>query len=141
MKNKLILAIGILTYMFISCTHSQKEYYNNGVLKTESEIKDGIKNGYSKHYSANGYLIALYNYEDGMKQGEFFTYYPDGNIEKHGFFNKDKLHGILIQFSTSKDTLLKTCFINGEITYTIRYDNGKPIRKIDNINNKITIYR
>lgn len=112
-------------------------------LNMKGELKEGKKNGSWNYYSPKGVLIKMESYldgvlnglyisykedggkfvatyENGYGEGEFFNYYPNGEIAYKGFLKKGNIDGEVKYFS--KD---------GEITKIENYKdnelNGKTI--------------
>lgn len=94
------------------------EYYKNGQIKTtgelnnclyetnymkiiaggcgvgnNSKIKKGNKHGEWKDYYENGILKSKYNYHCGLRQGNFFYYHENGNVDFIDFYTADKEMG------------------------------------------------
>ena len=77
-------------YEIISGNGFIKEYYENGCLFFEGELKNGEKTGKEKIYDECGHLIFEGNLENGIKQGKGKTYNYSGDIIFEGEFDKDK---------------------------------------------------
>lgn len=94
------------------------EYYKNGQIKTTGEFKNceyetnhtkiyvagcgvgnnstirkGKKHGEWKDYYENGILESKYNYFCGLRQGNFFYYHENGNVDFIDFYTADKEMG------------------------------------------------
>ena len=57
------------------------EYHDNGKIKSESEYKNGKRNGLSKEYHENGKLKFILEYINGKIKGPGEEYYPDGTLK------------------------------------------------------------
>lgn len=57
-----------------------KEYYRNGKLKAEINLKNGLLNGPMKKYSESGYLKSAINYRNGIRHGETKIYWENTNV-------------------------------------------------------------
>lgn len=120
----------------------------------KGEFRNGLYNGKGKFYTK--YRNYKGNYVDGKKNGEFFHYYSDGNIEKKETYKDDKLHGEYISYchKTSR-VVLSEMYEKGEkhgptkeywhtsykrIKSLDMYKNGKKdglcVKYDSNINNK-----
>lgn len=111
-------------------TGQAKEFYSNGSLKKEAYFENGIPQGKVNIYDQNGRLIAIEQYEKGLKNGQTVLYnfihnvlaeekidYKNGMINgKHQLFGPN---GKLILVEEYKDDKL-----NG--TREIFFQNGKP---------------
>jgi len=71
-----------------------KEWYDNGQLFLEFNMKNGIKNGVCKKWHNNGELMLIYNYTSGKLHGEQRKWYSNGNIKAQWNYDNDVLHGI-----------------------------------------------
>ena len=92
----------------------EKDYYSNGELRIEIEMKDGLKNGWTKEYYKNGQL----------KQEE---YYDKGILAK--VRKKYSETGVLLgewQIDNGKENgLYKGYYPSGKMYREIEYENGK----------------
>lgn len=71
-----------------------KEFYLNDVLKSETNYKNGKKEGLAKYYRENGTLEKEINYKSDLLNGYCFWYHLDGKtIETKGFWVNDKQFG------------------------------------------------
>jgi hypothetical protein len=67
-----------------------KEYYDNGCLAYEGEIKNGIKQGKGKIYDINGSLIYEGKVINGIKNGKGKEYDKNRNLIFEGGFKNGK---------------------------------------------------
>lgn len=74
--------------------------YDNGAIKTETSMKDGVRNGPSRFYTDDGHLVFVFEYKDGVPHGQnkyFYdsgklydlTIYKDGTFIERNIFNED----------------------------------------------------
>lgn len=73
-----------LPQIIISDLDSKKheEYYEDGALKLEVKLKDGMKNGSLKMYHANGKLSLKGEYENDKPTGKWKYYNENGDLVK-----------------------------------------------------------
>jgi len=90
-----------------------REYYENGRTNTETNYKDGEKNGKFLYYYENGQIEGEGNYKDGEKDGKYTLYYENGKIKEKGYYKDGELDG-----------LIKSYFENGELETKRQYING-----------------
>ena len=67
-----------------------KEYYENGCLAFEGEIRQGEKNGKGKLYDECGHLVFEGELENGIKKGKGILYDYRGNIIFEGEINNNE---------------------------------------------------
>jgi antitoxin component YwqK of YwqJK toxin-antitoxin module len=98
MKNLfLFLALG---FVFLSCKPKQiqvvEDVYDNGTPKV---VIDYLVRGndsiplLEKQFHKDGSLLLQGKYINGLRQGEWLSWYPDGKIWSKGFFSKGKRTG------------------------------------------------
>ncbi|PZR41243.1 MAG: hypothetical protein DI538_01950 [Azospira oryzae] len=130
------LLVIILLFLFIKCNQQEyrQEFYDNGAIKTKSEIAHGIKNGIEYIYSPEGETVAIHHYQDdslsgtssfykkdgmlylqityskGVKEGSYRIYYQNGNIGEAGTFHQNKKRGTRFIFYEKDSGKVKTEF-------------------------------
>ena len=90
-KSAILLAIAS---MFINSTaHAEvrKEYYDNGQVKEEANLKDGKLEGIGKYYYESGQLWEEGNFKDGKLEGITKTYYENGQLQAELNYSDGKL--------------------------------------------------
>lgn len=75
-------------------TGVQKQYYDNGQLKSEVPFKDGKINGLTKTYYDDGKEKLTIPYENGVKQGTSKYYYESGKLYRETPYLDNKIHGV-----------------------------------------------
>ena len=98
----------------------EKEYYNNGKLKFEYEIKNDEKEGFFREYYENGQLKKESCYKNGKLNALCKQYYENGQLELEYTLNEGKIHG-----------LCKKYYENGqlEFEYNIKDDKKEGLCK------------
>jgi uncharacterized protein len=71
---------------------TSKEFTSTGFLLGEGLFdNNGKRTGEWKLFDEYlEYFFGFGLYEDGLKQGKWMFYYPDGNLELEGYYNRDK---------------------------------------------------
>lgn len=73
----------------------QKDYHDNGKLKSEAEIKNGVQHGESRFYYEDGNLFKIAFFENGQQVDTMKIFYRNGQLQevsiivdglKNGFF-------------------------------------------------------
>ncbi|MDC1024531.1 toxin-antitoxin system YwqK family antitoxin [Flavobacteriales bacterium] len=117
-----------------------KEYWLNGKIKIDSNIKNKKIHGKNKEYFQNGNLQLEGNFNNGKENGLWKGYYEDGQkkIEEeyknginHGVYKKYHRNGELCQevkFENGKeDGLYKEYFEDGTLFREILFKNGEEV--------------
>lgn len=71
-----------------------KEYNEDGVLKTETNYKDGLREGLKITYFENGTISFQQEYKNNIQKGQFISYYPNGKIESEGMANNQNIYDV-----------------------------------------------
>jgi len=148
----------VLIYQKDSLKAHSISYYESGNKLAEGDFKDQQKEGEWIYYHDDGTSVSLVEhyehgkldgkkityyvnqkvvyeiieYQDGIKNGEWKRFFPDGKIMTKSFYRNGKLDGPFIQFTDEGDTLLKGNYQDGEQQGEwIFYDDttGYPVRK------------
>lgn len=79
-----VLCVAAFFALFISCDDREKvEYFPNGKIKIEAQLKDSNYHGYYKEYYKDGKQKTIMTYRDGLKQDTSFHFYePDYKYSK-----------------------------------------------------------
>jgi len=109
-------------------------YYTNGKLKSEVSYVNGKKQGLIKEYDENGTIETLVYYhngyitdreeinrrdKNGMKQGTWKEFYPDGKLKKEEVYKDDMLEGLYKVFNEK-----------GNLTLVLNYKDGKLVKEV-----------
>jgi hypothetical protein len=106
-----ILLIAILFLDSCDRTRNKLLYHDNGRLKAELSIKDGLRNGYCKFFYPNGNIMHEGSFRNDLKVGRHLEYFADSQA--------------LVQF---------------EVYYEIRDGKQVPIKKIKYNRDGLAIY-
>ena len=93
----------------------QKDWYDDGQLRSESNYKDGKSEGVQKWWYENGQLEFEGNYKDGKKHGKE-TWWNNGQVVKEENYKDGKLDGKYTEWYG---------YENGQIKTETNYKNGK----------------
>lgn len=74
---------------------------------------DEAYTGWCVLYLRGGILKSKRQYENGMLNGDFITYHPNGNIESIIPHKNNRYDGWYLKFSASGDTIYKKLYKNG----------------------------
>lgn len=105
-------------------------YYPDGKLKLEVPFIRGVEQGFGKEYAADGTIITLTEYKKGfivdrlrinrrdknnLKQGKWFLFYDNGNINQEGTYRDDQKDGYFKDYTESGDLLKINKYVMGEL--------------------------
>lgn len=81
------------------------QFYPNNVLKDIYQINDqGLKEGNSFSYHKDGALANTTSWEKGQKNGKEIIFYPSGEVKEKNFFQKGILEGNSYRFKNGELT-------------------------------------
>lgn len=107
-------------------------YFPDGKVKQIITYNGGKKSGLSKEFDHDGMVITLMEYSndflvsrerinridnEGLKQGDWKEFYPDGNVRVEKTYRDDMLHGYYKEYD-----------MKGNLTLTMLYDNGAVVK-------------
>jgi hypothetical protein len=86
MDRKTLLTL-FITFLLASCAPKvEKEYYPNGNVKYQWEVKDGVRNGITRSYFENGDQETEGRYMDDKPVGWHILYYPGGQVHQRTYY-------------------------------------------------------
>jgi len=124
--------------ILMSCSSSSyKEYYPDGSLKSEYELRDDgvnkvrVYHGVGRKYYKNGALAQESNWVDGNKHGISMTYYVNGNIEIKAHFQNGEQTGWAYYYDSLGNLRGKSYYLNSKIVgdFEEYYPNGRLSRR------------
>jgi hypothetical protein len=105
---------------------TEKEYWDNGKLKSETSYKKSYKvgwkkvkttlipHGVAKEYYETGVLKKEDPYVEGNRTGTLKLYREDGSLEMTADYLNNKLHGKMISYDTDGKTVLITLYYEND---------------------------
>ena len=126
-----------------------REYYEEGDIKSIFYFKNNVVDGTSISYYQNGNIQEKNTYKNGEENGEGILYYENGNIKEKYFMKNDKLDGeatayfedgkirnksifkdgVKLEEETYKDDeIRKNIFKNGEIIQQDIYSKNRILK-------------
>jgi len=143
MKNNLLIVFALAMLVF-SCSKTDqngkksekkskddsvvREYYSNGVIKTETSAKGQLRHGPTKNYDRSGLLLSEVNYTDNIMDGQATNYYAkSGKVNSTFFYKKGIKEGDETWFYESGKPYRVSPYIKGKIEGTQKhfYEDGK----------------
>ena len=107
-------------------------YFPDGKIQQTFAYNNGKKEGLSKEFDREGNLITLLEYsndflvsrekinrtdKNGLKQGEWKEFYPNGSIKSEKTFKDDLMHGYYKEYDN-----------RGKLVLTMLYENGAIVK-------------
>ena len=90
------------------------EYYDNGKIKRDFVVKNGLPDGEFKSYYPNKKLAATYTFKDGKLDGVSKKYYESGQLLAETTFRNNKQDGIQKFYLESGRLINERKYVNGE---------------------------
>jgi len=118
-------------------------YYASGQLKEEVQFLNNKRNGTTRKFDENGVLVMIEIFknglllerekinrkdEDGLKQGVWKSYYPNGSIKIEESYKNDLLTGVYKEYTE-----------DGNIKILLQYAKGMLIEEKDSVAMEIEI--
>lgn len=90
-------------------------YYESGQIKYIGEVHNGVPIGEEKFYYENGKLHQILNYTAGKRTGEAKIYHENGKLQVIGNFTDGKQTGEWKQYDANGTLIKKEIYNNGEL--------------------------
>lgn len=114
-RCKLLLCFLVVIVLFTKCKKgTNTTYYENGNIKSEIEIVDGVADGVAKEYYESGKLMSITTFSAGLRDGDKIFYYENGNIKYELKYKEGK-----------EDGRYKKYFENSKIESDASFKEGK----------------
>ena len=122
---------GSLRTIEISYPFSDRElvrvFMRNGLPLEEYEQRNGLKDGSYTAYHPNGRLRIVQSYHNDTLQGYEMVYSHSGSLISQGFFEKGLINGPVTHWDSLGTMILKSNFVDGEMQDTLHtyFPNGQ----------------
>ncbi len=139
-------------YVNDTLSGTAREFYVNGSVQQTIPYKEGRENGTGYEFDTTGTIITIIEYKggfvknterlnrrdaNGLKQGVWKDFYPNGKVQIEGRYLNDKKNGYFKEYNQQGNLLSITKWENGVLvnnppelatieTVTTRHPNGKP---------------
>jgi antitoxin component YwqK of YwqJK toxin-antitoxin module len=115
--------------------HVQRDFYDNGKVKSEVPIENDLLNGVGKKYYENGNPQEVVGFKNGEFDGSNKYYYPNGQLWNEIIFKEGKYWKVVSNFTEAGKSRNPGTLSNGNgtviyynedgtIRETIKYVNG-----------------
>ncbi len=122
----------ILTFMvlFISCKEQTQpeekvklayEYYSDGTVSVETEVKDSLAHGLMKIFFRDGNLNKVFSYNMGERHGPAVEYFPNGQLRGRLNYQHNKLEGPAKIYYKTGELYRESFYANGKLNGTRKY--------------------
>jgi hypothetical protein len=113
-QTRLLLTLLCTLFIFTSCKEVKREYYKNGMLKSQTHYRFGKETGTTVHFH-DWYptIIMAVEMKKGKKHGKFIKRYFDNSIEVAAFYKNDLIEGLEVHY-----------YNNGQCAQEINYKKG-----------------
>lgn len=110
----------------------QQLFHSNGKLKAESYVLNGLLHGPTRHYDDQGQLLGQAHFKDGLKEGEEYLWYANGDIYSIQRFHDNKPEGLQEYYYEGGVPRGTYYYIDGLLdgVNTLYYPNGKVKREM-----------
>lgn len=90
-----------------------KQFFANGKLKSEVNLKDGVRNGLYKEYDSTGVQVLQLTYKMDIVDGALTEWYPNGKV-KRSFSYKDGIrNGNCTEYYATGSVKWENIYVNG----------------------------
>lgn len=72
-----------------------------------------------KIFTHDSILVNIIRTSKAKKDGDFYSFFPDGRLSQKSHYRKDKLDGVLISYYTSGKILNNGAYVKGKYQGTI----------------------
>ena len=79
------------------CVH-EVNYYDNGALYMEGDIKDGLREGEWVSYFLDGKVQSTGCFEKDLRTGKSLVYHENGNLWMEGYYKDGKQVGLWVYY-------------------------------------------
>lgn len=96
-----------------------KKYYSNGIIESEINYTNSLRDGVAKFYYPNGVLKEEINYVNGRIEGDVKRFHENGKLKESFFIEEGRRSGAY-NYINEDSTVTKTLTFNGGIIFVPR---------------------
>jgi antitoxin component YwqK of YwqJK toxin-antitoxin module len=130
--------------LIISCSNKGsdvlEEFYPDGSIKSETQVKNGMRNGLTKNFDEKGRIIATAEYVNDTLEGFTINYNPEnGKVTAQALYKNNNQHGPATLYYTDGslyremfyvegrvDSIVKTYWADGKQQAEVFFKKGNP---------------
>lgn len=98
--------------------------YYDDKSRTETQYRNGVRNGWTKNIDEKGNITSEGNYVDNKMDGEFQSYYPDGKLMLKANYKAGLLDGISYYYFPDGKVQKETKYERNKIIFIREYDKN-----------------
>ena len=115
----------IILLVFVTCSHKNNdvvyEYYPDGTLKSEIEVKNGMRNGITKNYDERGRLKSTAELMDDKYEGWMINYNPANNkVTAKALYRNDQQNGLATLYYSDGQLYREMTYVNGRVDSVVK---------------------
>ncbi len=116
MKRIFITLIAFLAAITLSsCTKTEKSYYPDGRLQSIIHYKFGKEHGKSVYMFRSPNTVEIeVEMKNGKRNGHFYRYFENGNLETHCIYVNDSIEGVETMFLPNGEKRQETTYVRGK---------------------------
>jgi antitoxin component YwqK of YwqJK toxin-antitoxin module len=123
-KRSVIVALGIMA-LLISCRHKNDdfiyEYYPDGTLKSEIQVRNGLRNGITKNYDERGRLASTAELADDKYEGWMINYNPKNNkVTAKALYKNDQQNGPATLYYSDGQLYREMTYVDGRVDSIVK---------------------
>jgi hypothetical protein len=125
MKAASTIFIVILFCLIVACGNNKteviEEFYADGTIKSETQVKDGLRNGLSKNYDEKGRLVSSAEFVNDVYEGWMLNYNPEnGKITAKALYKNNNQDGPAILNYTDGSLYREMFYVDGRVDSIVR---------------------
>jgi hypothetical protein len=125
MKTKSAIISLALMAVWISCSQKNNpvvyEYYPDGTLKSEIQVKNSMRNGTTKNYDEKGRLVSTAELVDDKYEGWMINYNPKNNkITAKALYKNDQQNGPATLYYSDGQLYREMAYVNGRVDSIVK---------------------
>jgi len=142
-KRSVIVSLAFMA-LWISCSPKNEdivtEYYPDGTLKSEIQVKNSMRNGITKNYDERGRLVSTAELVDDKYEGWMINYNAKNNkVTARALYKNDQQNGpATLYYSDGQlyremtyvngrvDSIVKTYWPGGKLQAEVFFNKGEP---------------
>lgn len=123
-KRSVIISLVFIT-IWISCRHKNEdivtEYYPDGSLKSEIQVKNGMRNGITKNYDERGRLVSTAELVDDKYEGWMINYNSKNNkVTARALYKNDLQNGPATLYYSDGQLYREMTYVNGRVDSIVK---------------------
>lgn len=132
MNNYQISILLMLSVLTLSgCSRTEKEYFPDGSLKSEINLRNGKYHGEARYYYENGSPMMTCSYRNGQLDGTLMRYFQSGFRKEQQTYRDGKLNGPARVWDRFSHLIQEMNYANGKPEGTFQEWYPNRILKVD----------